>query len=87
AALRWLAPLIFFKAIQFFAADTLTGAGLQGIRSGLQVGAAIANALGNLWLIPLYSWKGAAISSLATDGLLMLCLWGLVFWHYTRQSL
>ena len=80
-ALRWLSPIIIFKALQFFAADTLTGAGLQGVRSGLQAGAAGANALGNLWLIPLYSWKGAAISSLATDGLLLVCLWGLVFFY------
>lgn len=84
-ALQWLAPIIFFKALQFFAADTLTGAGLQGVRSVLQAVAAGANALVNFWLIPLYSWKGAAWSSLGTDGLLVICLWGLVFF-YSRQE-
>ncbi|MGK7888383.1 MAG: oligosaccharide flippase family protein [Leptolyngbyaceae cyanobacterium] len=82
-ALRWLSPIIFFKALQFFAADTLTGADLQGVRSTLQAIAAGANALGNLWLIPLYSWKGAAIASLATDGLLVISLWSLVFFYQT----
>lgn len=85
AALQWLSPLIFFKAMQFFAADTLTGAGLQGARSALQATAAGTNALLNFWLIPMYSWKGAAWSSLGTDGLLVLCLWGLVFF-YNRQE-
>lgn len=80
-ALRWLAPLIFFKALQFFAADTLTGAGLQGVRTALQASFAGANALMNLWLIPLYSWKGAALSSLITDGLLVVILWALIFYY------
>lgn len=85
-ALRWLAPIIFFKAIQFFAADTLTGAGLQGVRSALQGGAAGLNVALNLWLIPLYSWRGAAWASLATDGLLMVGLWGLIFFYYQQEN-
>ncbi|MEB3181431.1 MAG: oligosaccharide flippase family protein [Nostocaceae cyanobacterium] len=77
-ALRWLAPLPFLKAMHYFAADTLTGAGFQGLRSGMQIIVAIFNVLINLWIIPLYSWRGAALSSLASDSLLMLCLWLLV---------
>jgi O-antigen/teichoic acid export membrane protein len=84
-ALRWLSPIIFLKSLQFFAADTLTGAGLQGTRSALQIFAASANGILNFWLIPLYSWKGAAWSSLATDGALVFCLWGLV-WFYARRD-
>ena len=84
-ALRWLSPLIFFKALQFFAADTLTGAGLQGVRTILQAAFAGSNALMNFWLIPLYSWKGAAISSLITDGVLVLALWALIF-YYSKKS-
>jgi len=33
------------------------------------------NILLNLWLIPAYSWRGAAWSSLASDGLLAIGLW------------
>lgn len=84
-ALRWLSPILFLKAMHYFAADTLTGAGFQGRRSGIQVIIAIFNVLVNLWLIPLYSWKGAALSSLASDGLLMLSLWLMVAFVYRQE--
>jgi len=85
-ALRWLAPLPFLKAMHYFAADTLTGAGFQGVRSVVQVIVAVFNALINLWLIPLYSWRGAAWSSLASDTFLMLCLWMMVAFLYRQQA-
>ncbi|MDJ0677982.1 MAG: oligosaccharide flippase family protein [Calothrix sp. MO_167.B42] len=79
-ALVWLSPLIVIKTIHYFAADTLTGAGFQGMRSAMQIIIALFNVLINLWLIPLYSWKGAALSSLASDGLLMFGLWLIVIY-------
>lgn len=85
-ALRWLALLPFLKALHYFAADTLTGAGFQGLRSAIQVAVAVFNVLVNLWLIPLYSWKGAAWSSLASDALLMLSLWLMVAFLYRQQD-
>lgn len=84
-ALRWLSPILFLKAMHYFAADTLTGAGYQGRRSGIQVIIAIFNVLVNLWLIPLYSWKGAALSSLLSDGLLTLSLWLMVAFVYRQE--
>lgn len=85
-ALRWLAPIPIILALQFLAADTLTGAGLQGVRSAIQVVAALLNILLNLWLIPLYSWKAAAWSTLASDSLKLLCLWAIVGFLYRRQA-
>lgn len=85
-ALRWLAPLLFFKAMHGFAADTLTGAGFQGVRSAIQASVAVFNVWINLWLIPRYSWKGAVWSSWASDGFLMLSLWGVVAFLYKQQS-
>jgi len=85
-ALRWLAPLPFLKAMHYFAADTLTGAGFQGVRSAVQVIVAVFNALINLWLVPLYSWRGAAWSSLASDGFLILGLWMMVAFFYGQQT-
>ncbi len=78
-ALRWLAPLPLLKGIQFLGANALTGADLQGFRSAMQFAIALFNLLINLWLIPLYSWRGAAWSSIACDSLLMLGLWGIVW--------
>jgi O-antigen/teichoic acid export membrane protein len=84
-ALRWLSPILFLKAMHYFAADTLTGAGFQGRRSAVQVMIAVFNVLVNLWLISAYSWRGAAWSSLASDGLLMLGLWMMVGFLYRQQ--
>lgn len=78
-ALRWLSPLPILKATHYFLADTLTGAGHQGLRSGIQVGVAIFNVLVNLWLIPRYSWVGAAWSSIASDALLAVAVGTAVF--------
>lgn len=74
-AIRWLSVLPFLKTGHYFAADSLTGAGYQGLRSAIQILVAIINVMLNLWLIPALSWTGAAIASLVSDGLLMAFLW------------
>ena len=74
AALRWLAILPVLKTLHLFIGDSLTGAGHQRERTFLQVGVAIFNVLLNLWVIPAYGWRGAAWSSIASDGLLALSL-------------
>jgi O-antigen/teichoic acid export membrane protein len=83
-AVRWLAFLPFLKAMQYFAADTLTGAGYQGIRSSVQLCVALVNVLLLLILVPAYSWLGAAWASLAADSLLMLGLWGSVLYIHAK---
>ena len=85
-ALRWLAPIPFFKSLHFVASDTLSGASLQKTRTLMIFTAAGFNVILNIWLIPLYSWRGAAWSSLAADGLLMAGLWTLIFVHYKKTK-
>jgi O-antigen/teichoic acid export membrane protein len=84
--LRWLAPLPLLKALHYFAADTLTGAGFQSLRSAVQISIAGVNVLLNLWLIPRYGWRGAAGASLVTDSLLLLSLLVIVGLVYQRQQ-
>jgi O-antigen/teichoic acid export membrane protein len=74
-ALRWLAVLPVLKSIHYFFADALTGAGHQGVRAAAQIVVALTNVGLNFWLIPAYSWRGAAWSSIACDGLLAVCLY------------
>ena len=78
-ALRWLAPLPILKGLHYFFSDSLTGAGFQPVRTSVQAGVAVFNVLLNLWLIPAYSWRGAAWSSLASDGLLLCAMASAVF--------
>jgi len=73
------------KAIHYFGADALTGAGHQGYRTVVQVGIAALNILLNLWLIPLYSWRGAAIATIVSDGLMGVAIWTLV-WYLARHG-
>ncbi|MGO8815491.1 MAG: oligosaccharide flippase family protein, partial [Terriglobia bacterium] len=77
-ALRWLALLPVLKTVHFFIADALTGATHQGTRTLIQVGVAAFNVLINLWIIPAYGWRGAAWSSIASDGLLALSMLSIV---------
>jgi O-antigen/teichoic acid export membrane protein len=69
-ALRWLAVLPLLKTVHYFLADTLTCSGHQGCRALIQGMVAGFNVVINLWIIPLYSWRGAAWSSVASDTLL-----------------
>jgi O-antigen/teichoic acid export membrane protein len=75
SALRWLALVPLFQSIFYLAGDVLTGAGHQGLRSGVQLGAAGLNIALNFWLIPIYSWRGAAAATIVTDLALAVALW------------
>lgn len=80
-----LSPTVLFKTMHIFAADTLTGADLQSVRSSSQVVVAIINGILNFWLIPLYSWRGAIIATIISEFLLTLFLWGGVYF-YSRKA-
>jgi O-antigen/teichoic acid export membrane protein len=85
AALRWLAILPVLKALHYFFSDTLTSSGYQGVRTAIQATVAFLNVLLNLWVIPIYSWRGAAWSSIACDAALLLCVSSAV-WLISRAK-
>ncbi len=84
-ALRWLALLPVLKVLHYFMSDSLTGAGYQGLRTAIQAAVAVFNVLINLWIIPAYSWRGAAWSSIASDALLA-CGVGTAAWMLSRLA-
>jgi O-antigen/teichoic acid export membrane protein len=86
SALRWLCLLPIFRSLHLAAGDTLTGAGYQRYRTVAQLSAAGLNFGLNLWLIPAYSWHGAAWSSLLTDGSLAAANWILLGLLIRRES-
>ena len=85
SALRWLAVLPLLKTVHSFFADALTGAGHQRLRTMIQIAVAVFNILINLWIIPAYSWLGAAWSSIASDAAL-LCLLGIAIAGLSRRQ-
>jgi O-antigen/teichoic acid export membrane protein len=86
-ALSWLAILPVLKTLNYFAADSLTGAGHQGLRTAVHVGVAVFTVLINFWLLPVYSWRGAAWSSLVSNGLLAASLWSCVWVLSVRTAI
>lgn len=83
--LRWLFPLHLLICLQFLVQDSLTGAGLQGIRSGIQVSAALLNFGLNYWLIPIFSWRGAAAATLTSEILKLVALYVILLVFLKRQ--
>jgi O-antigen/teichoic acid export membrane protein len=75
SALRWLCLIPFFRCFHLSAGDAIAGAGHQKYRLLSQSIAAVGNLLLNLYLVPRYSWHGAAWASLATDGTLGVMNW------------
>ena len=75
SALRLLCLIPIFRCFSLSAGDALSGSGDQKFRLACQAAAAIGNGLLNLYLIPRYSWHGAAWASLLTDGMLGMMSW------------
>lgn len=71
-AYRWLCLIPAFRGIHQLTGSAATGLGFQHYRTRTQIAAAALNFGLNLWLIPRYSWHGAAWASLATDGSLAI---------------
>jgi O-antigen/teichoic acid export membrane protein len=84
-AVRWLALIPLLRCIHSFMADSLSGAGLQRIRTGIQMLVALINIGLNVVILPRYSWRGAAWTSLGCDGLLVVLFWSTAF-CYRRQK-
>jgi O-antigen/teichoic acid export membrane protein len=85
-ALRWLALIPLLKTLSYFFSDSVTGAGYQGFRTAAQVFVAVLNVGLNFWLIPAYSWRGAAWSSLACDGALALVMYGVLMFVMGKEG-
>lgn len=87
SAVRWLALIPLLRCLHSFMADALSGAGLQRVRTGIQVLIAVVNIGLNLVILPRYSWRGAAWTSLACDGLLVLAFWlAALHWRNSKPS-
>ncbi len=85
-ALRWLSLIPFLRCFHVFLADALSGAGLQRVRTGIQVGIALINIGLNMVILPRYSWRGAAWTSLGCDALLVVVFWLTALYYRRREE-
>jgi O-antigen/teichoic acid export membrane protein len=74
-ALRWLCLLPLLRVLHYSWGTAITASTSQWNRTATQMGSALLNLLLNFLLIPRWSWQGAAIASLLTDGVLALSSW------------
>ncbi|MBT9329475.1 lipopolysaccharide biosynthesis protein [Paracidobacterium acidisoli] len=73
--LRWLCLLPLLRVLHYAWGTAITASASQWNRTATQLSAALLNLSLDAVLIPRWSWKGAAIASLATDGTLALLSW------------
>ena len=67
-ALRWLCLLPPLRVLHYAWGTTITTSASQWNRTATQIGAAVLNLGLCAWMIPRWSWQGAAVASLLTDG-------------------
>ncbi len=85
AALRWLCLLPLLRVLHYAWGTTITASASQWNRTATQLGAAGLNLLLNFLLIPRWSWQGAAVASLLTDGSLAASS-RLVLWRIQKRE-
>lgn len=74
-ALRWLCLLPLLRVLHYAWGTTITASASQWYRTATQIGAAVLNLGLCAWMIPRWSWQGAAWASLLTDGSLAVLSW------------
>jgi len=84
-ALRWLCLLPLIRVFHYAWGTTITASASQWNRTATQIGAALLNVALNAFLIPRWSWQGAAAASLLSDGALAVSN-RLVLWHLIRKE-
>ncbi|HTV06520.1 MAG TPA: oligosaccharide flippase family protein [Acidobacteriaceae bacterium] len=84
-ALRWLCLLPLLRVLHYSWGTTITASASQWNRTATQAGAAMLNLTLCAWLIPRWSWRGAAWASLLTDAALAVLSW-LVLWRIRRRG-
>ena len=73
--LRWLSPLVLFRTLSIFPLNGLMGLGHTFLRTGIIICSAVVSMGLYIWLIPIYSWKGAVAGTFISEVLLITALW------------
>ena len=73
--LRWLAPIVFLRAIGIFSLNGLMGLGKVGLRTALISANAAFGVVLFILLIPGRGWEGAVIASLICEAMQVVMTW------------
>ena len=84
--LRILACILIAQSMHLLLLNALTGADLQGLRTGVQLGVALLNVVLNLVLIPAFDTTGAAAATVATEFALLVVLVTCIRWRLAATA-
>lgn len=84
--LHMVALLPLITTFQVLGGDALTGANYQSYRTSIQVFAAGLNVMLNIWLIPLYSWYGAAWATMASESVKVIGFFACIIFLLNKHS-
>jgi len=73
--IRLLALLILFRSLTVFAFNGLMGLGCRAWRTSVLLAAAVVNLALNLTLIPVLSWRGCVVATLAGETVYLSLTW------------
>ncbi len=85
--LRILCLLPFIQSVHYVLSDALTGAGLQGLRTKIQLLVVVAYIVAGYLAIPAYGWRGAAVVCISAESLLAVMIALAVCWEHRRDQL
>lgn len=83
--LHWLCLLPLLRVLHYSWGTAITASASQWNRTAIQLGSASLNLLLIFFLIPRWSWQGAAIASLLTDGALAFSSWCVLRYILRRE--
>jgi O-antigen/teichoic acid export membrane protein len=84
-ALRWLSLLPLVSSVHYLFGDALMGSGRQQTRSMLQLLTVALNGGLNLFLIPAFGWRGAAVATLTAEAVLAVTIVIALRFHSAQQ--
>jgi O-antigen/teichoic acid export membrane protein len=84
--LRWVAPLVLLRTLGLFPFNALLGLRKNLLRTVIVSTCAVLNVLANIVLIPKYSWKGAAASTLGCEIVFLTFTWAAVIVYQRRRD-
>lgn len=82
--MRWLAPLIFLRAIGAPPENGLLGLGRNGMRTILVVLVAVVSVVLYVTMIPVWGWQGAIVATMIAESLLVIVSW-VALWIFQRR--
>jgi O-antigen/teichoic acid export membrane protein len=85
-ALQWLAWLQVVSLPRLFLQTLLIGGDRQNYAVNILAGGSILNIALNLWLIPLWSWRGAATATYAAEITMALAMCAVAFFQQAKPN-